>query len=107
MTRKKMLPDPDPPETPEGAHERGVKEGWILGIKDAIREIERRSQFFRNMGPNAKPAPGVIKLLDEVVLMLKAMELRGSYSSQSVLMSPQLASDLKKIKEQVGRWPKK
>lgn len=62
-----------------------LKEGWVLGIKDAIREVELHSQYFRNMGPNAKPAPGVIKLLDEVVLMLKAMELRGSYSSQSVL----------------------
>lgn len=82
-----------------------LKEGWVLGVKDAIREVERRSQLFRNMGPNARPAPGVIKVLDEVVLLLKAMEQRGSYSSQSQLMSPELSADLKKIKEQVGRWP--
>jgi hypothetical protein len=95
---------------------------WLCGINDSMKIVKDRKRFLQSLGPAATPKSGVIEILDEVLVQLKAMHDRGSYSSSSPMMTvmsdhsdgetrqqaidPQLAVDLKQIKEQVGRWGK-
>ena len=70
----------------DGECECGVP-GWRDGVIDSICTVQARKNFLKSLGPPAMPARGVIEVLDDVLISLEAMLNRGSYSSQSTMMT--------------------
>ena len=53
---------------------------WLRGIRDSMKIVEDRKRYLQSLGPAATPKPGVIEVLDEIMVQLKAMHDRGSFS---------------------------